>query len=300
MRHAILVLGLAACGGGKGAPTDGGALGSAVDGAVADGAVADGATPDGSARTTGLLLDDDFEDRATGAVGLTAPWTGKGYVDGDFTKMTIQARTAMNTALLDDARVPAGKERFVQVEYDASEDAGRVVFEWPNSSNVRSLWVSFYEYRPTGANRGGEKWVRVGNTLENGNRGHDIIFCLGADDGLVVISNSANMYQFSDVGLPNFTWDGSLEHWEFNVVLSNDTAADGSVAVYRDGTLIASASGIQMNRDATDAARNFTLAELGGWSSTGGGSEPDTKYPITRVIPEWRVAATRQGVWAIQ
>ncbi len=124
-----------------------------------------------------------------------------------------------------------------------------------------------------------------------------------------MISNSSEMQELPDGGtvfLASPVWNGELTHWEFMLTLSSGTNSDGAVAIWRNGVQIALQSDLRFNRDSTDAARNIEQFQIGGWNSgnneVDGGPEGNGNWrvwPITRVILEWRVAYTRQGVWSI-
>jgi hypothetical protein len=251
----------------------------------------------------GIYFSEDYTAPATGNVSLTSAWTSRGYTSiensGSSSALQVLTRSSMPAGLLADPNFPSGKARVLQVTLGGNEQQARVLWEGM-PSGVRTAWFSWWEYRDNNR-KGGEKFCRLGNKLSNGNRGHDIIWTLGNVTGLTLIANSASMFDYGDqsFGQALNPWPPGLIHCEVGLTLSTATNANGSSEFWMNGTRVANVTGIRMNRDTTDAARNIDLWDIGGWSSTGGGTEGSVTYPIVRYLCALRVASTRQGVWGM-
>jgi hypothetical protein len=242
---------------------------------------------------------DDFEDRTRDLTftGLTSEWTSLGYADGEFNDMSVLQRSDMPAELL--AVIPASKTRVIRCGIPSNEAQSRAMWaDFP--PGVRDVTVEWIEWRPN-SNMAGEKFTRLGNFIGE-NRGHDIIVTLSnAEDavGVTLLDNSdAGQYPWGEgfsVGLFS-GWPGGLAHFAVRTLLSTGTNADGQCQVYHNGNLHANWTGVRMHQDATAAARNIQLAELGGWSS---GTGPGTAYPIDRYILAWGITSTRNALWSL-
>lgn len=253
-----------------------------------------------------VFFQENFTAYPTGNVSLTSAWTANGYSDfensGTPSNIQILNRAGMPSGLLSDPNFPAGKTRCCFFNLAANEVIARLLWSGLSAAQ-RSLSLSWWEYR-SGANLGGEKFCRFGNFVPNdpnNNRGIDSIITLGQLTHTTLIANSTQMHAYGDHSMsPGIGgWPPGLNHFEVVVVLSTGTNADGSVSFYQNGALIGQVTGLQFFDNLTQAAIGLQLWDMGGWSSTGGGTEspPPVVYPIDRYYCAARVANAYQGVW---
>lgn len=246
---------------------------------------------------------DDFSAMAAGNLSLTAALITAGYSElqnsGTPSNVAVVAQPSLPSGLQNDLRFPSSTSKQVlKFTLPATDVESRLLWSgFP--AGVQTVSVSWWEYRDAG-NLGGEKFCRVGNFVSGpgSNRGVDSIITLGQVSGTTLIANSANMHDYGDHSMsPGITgWPG-LNHFEALYTLSTGTNANGSVSLFCNGSLIGQASGLQFFSTLSQAATGIQLWDIGGWSSTGGGTEGTVTYPIVRYICAIRIADSYQGVW---
>lgn len=244
---------------------------------------------------------DDFSAMAAGNLSLTAGLIAAGYSElensGIPSTVAVIAQPSLPAGLQNDLRFPsAASKQVLRFTLTASDIEARLLWSgFPNG--VQTVSVSWWEYRAAG-NLGGEKFCRVGNFVSGpgSNRGVDSIITLGQVSGTTLIANSANMHDYGDHPMsPGIAgWPG-LNHFEAVYGLSTGTNSDGSVSLYENGSLIGQATGLQFFN--TPSSNAIQLWDIGGWSSSSGGTEGTVTYPITRYICAIRIAPSYQGLW---
>lgn len=247
----------------------------------------------------------DFSEMAVGDVSLTAPLIAEGFSElensGTPANVTILTRASVPAGLKADSRFPSNPAKQVlRFTLPATDVEARLLWSgFP--AGVRTVSVAWWEYRDAG-NLGGEKFCRVGNFISapGSNRGVDSIITLGQVSGTTLIANSANMHDYGDHALtPGITGFPGLYFFEALYSLSTGTNADGSVSLYRNGSLIGQAMNLQFFDTTGQAATGIQLWDMGGWSSTSGGTEGVVTYPIVRYLCEARISSTYQGPWVM-
>lgn len=262
-----------------------------------------------SASTGGgsILFADNFTDYPTGNASLTSAWTTNGYSNiensGTASNLQILARASLPSGLTSDTNFPSGKTRASLFSLTGDEVQVRATWTGFADTSTRTCWFSWWEYRPN-ANKGGEKFARMGNYVSGdigGNRGIDTVWGLGQVTGVTLFANSANMHDYGDHSYGDIfsPWPPGLNHFEVGITLSTGTSANGTNEMWMNGTQIANATGLQYFDTTGQAAIGLQLWDLGGWSSTGGGGEGTPTYPISRYLCALRIATSRQGMWAM-
>lgn len=236
---------------------------------------------------------------------LTADLTSRGFDDlTDPGQVTILARASLPAGLTGDANFPAGKTRAARFDLSGNETQARL--RWPIlvGLDLRTVWLSWWEYRPN-ANEGGEKLCRFGNfcPADGNQRGLDNIITYGADPAEIgYISNHTssanalceqnNVEVATGVSLGSSAW---MHHLECGVHLSTGLGSDGWTEFWVDGTRVLNIPSMaHFKSGGLPSTTTIDVWDVGGWSSDAAGT-----YPITRYICELRIASQRQGVWAM-
>jgi hypothetical protein len=260
----------------------------------------------GCDSSSGIIFQDNYGDRVAAVVSdfSSNGWQNASYsaydiVNSNLSNVAVINRASAPAPLLANSNVPAGKSRFLQIIFGASEAESRICWHPAQNFVGPEIFISWWEYR-LNSNASNEKFLRMGNFQGNGNRGLDIIEGYHGDTQIVELFDQGDptiYFDFGTLGGVNTNWNApALHHFELHHLLSTAANSDGLCELFMDGVRIQNITNLRhfFNATAGNNYRYINAIETGGWSSDAGGT-----FPITRIICEIRYATQRQGVWAM-